>query len=70
MCTRKGSVIVIYVLVMNSSVTNVDTLGDILANQTDFKIGGIDVERSSITTSGELANVCPIKVVGVHVIFG
>ena len=50
---RAGSVVVDFSLWMDDSVTDFNKLGDILVNQDDFKIAGVDVDRTSIKLSGE-----------------
>ena len=53
MCNRNGSVIVDYSIWVDATITNKDVLREILANQTEFKIGAFAVDRDSITFPGK-----------------
>ena len=49
-----------FVLLVDATITDKDILIEIIANQTDFNIGGFNVDRDSIRLSGKFdSQKCP-----------
>ena len=59
LCNRNGSVIVDFSLLVDAVIADKDMLRQILANQTDIKIGGYKVDLDSIRLSGKFDNIRP-----------
>ena len=59
LCNRNGSVIVDFSLLVDATITDKDVLRQILANQTEFNIGGFNVDRESIRFFGKFKIVRP-----------